>query len=86
MATVSGYGLAIKTVGKEPVNLFSQSLLLGLPESPSHCDGKETKCGLLQRGETVSRLIALMRDPGLCTLLEATVSLLPCSNERTGHI
>lgn len=65
------------------MNPFDQPLLLGVLQSLSHSDGIKTKCGLFQIGETASGFTALNRDPGFCTLTEATLSLFPCSN---GHV
>ena len=62
------------------MNPFSQLALLGVLESLSHCDGKEIKCGMLQRGERAASLTGPIRDPHLCTLFEVTLFLFPCSN------
>jgi hypothetical protein len=66
---ISGYVLAIKKGNKGWVNPFSQCPLEGL-ESPS-CESMDWS------RETASRFTVLLRDPGLCTLVEATLSLFP---------
>ena len=51
--------------------------------SGSSAFSKTSLCGLLQIGEIVSRFTAPNRDPRLCTLPEASLSLFPYCNEWT---
>ena len=62
---------------------FNGPVDVGNLVSGSSAFSKTSLCGLLQIGETVSRFTAPNRDPRLCTLTEASLSLFPCCNEWT---
>ena len=84
--TVKGFGIVNKAeidVFLELSCFFNGPVDVGNLVSGSSAFSKTSLCGLLQIGETVSRFTAPNRDPRLCTLTEASLSLFPCCNEWT---